>query len=195
MIRKTSVKQPSSGPEATMKGPSTAIKTIPVEPPSPAKVQLKIYEEAVSLFSQRKLKEALARFLEAAKGPDAHVADKSRSYLQVCERRLVTAEPVLKTAEDHFNYGVERLNSRDFERAQHHFKRALELEPDAEYIYYTLALCCGLAGDGAAACENLKRAIDLQPKNRILARQDPEFLGLVSQFPGLRALLSETARV
>ena len=63
------------------------------------------------------------------------------------------------------------------------------MEPDADHILYTMALCCGLAGDGNGACENLKRAIDLEPRNRILARQDPEFSALASQLPGLRALL------
>jgi hypothetical protein len=52
-----------------------------------------------------------------------------------------------------------------------------------------MALCCGLAGDGDGAYENLKRAIDLEPRNRILARQDPEFLALFSQVPALRTLL------
>ena len=46
-----------------------------------------------------------------------------------------------------------------------------------------------LAGDGPGACENLKRAIALEPKNKILARQDPEFLALAQQLPSLRALL------
>jgi tetratricopeptide (TPR) repeat protein len=161
------------------------------EPLTPAKIQLKTYEEAVGLFSQRKLREALDRFREAAKGPDSHVADKARSYAQVCERRTLNMEPQLQTAEDHFNYGVERLNARDFERALHHFERALALQPNAEHVYFTMALCCGLAGNGAGACENLKRAIDLEPRNRILARQDPEFTGILPQFPGLRALLFE----
>jgi len=95
------------------------------------------------------------------------------------------------TAEDHFNHGVERLNARDVEKAKHHFGRALQLEPQADHILYTMALCCGLAGDGNGACENLRRAIDLEPRNRILARQDPEFLALTSQFPTLRALLDQ----
>jgi hypothetical protein len=63
------------------------------------------------------------------------------------------------------------------------------MKPDAEYIVYTMALCCGLSGDGNGACENLKRAIELEPKNRILARQDPEFAILSQQIPALRALL------
>jgi len=80
------------------------------------------------------------------------------------------------------------------EVARRHLDRALAMEPEGEHILFTLALCCGLVGDGAGACENLKRAIALEPKNRILARQDPEFSALAQQLPALRALLtSESA--
>jgi hypothetical protein len=161
-----------------------------VEPPSASEVQLRIYEQAVQLFSQRKLAEARDRFLEVAKGPAPHISDKARSYVQVCERRTTGIQVKLSTAEDHFNYGVERLNARDVELAKHHLGRALAMQPDADHVLYTLALCCGFAGDGSGACENLKRAIDLEPRNRILARQDPEFTALAAQFPGLRALLT-----
>jgi tetratricopeptide (TPR) repeat protein len=153
-------------------------------------VQLQIYEQAVQLFAQRRHKEAHERFLEVAKGPAPHISDKARSYVQVCERRMSTIEVKLFSAEDHFNYGVERLNARDVDLAKHHLGHALTLEPDADHVLYTLALCCGIAGDGNGACENLKRAIDLEPRNRILARQDPEFSALAAQFPGIRALLS-----
>jgi tetratricopeptide (TPR) repeat protein len=161
-----------------------------VEAPSAFEVQLKNYEQAIQLFSQRKLAEARALFLEVAKGPAPHISDKARSYAQVCERRTTGPQVKLSTAEDHFNYGVERLNARDVELAKFHLGRALSLQPDADHVLFTLALCCGLAGDGNGACENLKRAIDLEPRNRILARQDPEFAALASQFPGLRALLT-----
>jgi Tfp pilus assembly protein PilF len=100
------------------------------------------------------------------------------------------SEVDLHTADDHFNYGVERLNARDMEVARRHLDRALAMEPDGEHILFTLALCCGLAGDGAGACENLRRAIALEPRNRILARQDPEFSALAQQLPALRALLT-----
>lgn len=161
-----------------------------VEPPSAFEVQLKVYEQAIQLFSLRKMAEARVRFLEAAKGPAPHISDRARSYAQVCERRTNALPVKLSTAEDHFNYGVERLNARDVDLAKHHLGRALSLQPDADHVLFTLALCCGLAGDGIGACENLKRAIDLEPRNRILARQDPEFAALASQFPGLRALLT-----
>jgi tetratricopeptide (TPR) repeat protein len=171
--------------------PAAVKKAAPVvQGPSPSELQLKAYEHGVQLFSLRKLKEARAGFLEAAKGPAHHISDKARSYVQVCERRMNTVEVKLTSAEDHFNYGVERLNARDVDTAKRHLGRALAMEPDADHVLYTLALCCGMAGDGNGACENLKRAIDLEPRNRILARQDPEFSALLTQFPNLRALLS-----
>jgi len=154
-------------------------------------LQMKQWEEAVRLFSQKQFAAAQARFTDAAAGPAAHIADKARSYQQICARKTQGSEVDLRTADDHFNYGVERLNARDMEVARHHLDRALALEPEAEHILFTLALCCGLAGDGVGACENLKRAIAKEPRNRILARQDPEFSALAQQLPALRALLAQ----
>ncbi len=187
--KKTSAAVTKSTSSADAPSKSSAGKAVVAEAPSAFELQLKLYESAVQLFAQRKLSDAREQFLEVVKGPAPHISDKARSYAQVCERRLGASEVNLSTAEDHFNYGVERLNARDVELARHHLGRALSLEPDADHVLYTMALCCGFAGDGNGACENLKRAIDLEPRNRILARQDPEFSALASQFPGLRALL------
>src|SRR6185312_12211967 len=80
--------------------------------------QMKSWEDGVRQFSLKKFSAAHVHFREAASGPAAHIADKARSYAQICERR--TSGPVLelKTAEDHFTYGVERLNARDIETAR-----------------------------------------------------------------------------
>ena len=157
---------------------------------SDSQKQLQAWEHAVRLFTQKRYAEACAVFREVAAGPAAHIADKARSYLQICERKTARPAPDLHTVEDHFNYGVERLNAGDTTQARLHFARALDIQPDADHILYTLALCCGISGDGTGACENLKRAIHLDPRNRILARQDPEFSPLFAQFPALRALLA-----
>jgi tetratricopeptide (TPR) repeat protein len=172
---------------------AAAIEAAVLQTRAALQTQMKQWEEAVGLFSQKKFAAAHARFVVAASGPAAHIADKARSYAQICARKMNGQEVDLKTSDDHFNYGVERLNARDMDVARKHLDRALAMEPNGEHILFTLALCCGLAGDSAAACENLKRAIALEPKNRILARQDPEFLALAQHLPALRALLaSET---
>ena len=173
----------------TMVASKAAVKSAVQETVSPAALQLTAWGQAMQFFGQRKFSEARDRFREAAGGPDSQVADKARSYLQICERKTSGADLQLRTAEDHFNYGVERMNARDLERAMVHLERARILEPEGDHILYTLALCSGLKGDGTGACENLKLAIALEPRNRILARQDTEFAALASQFPGLRSLL------
>jgi len=94
----------------------------------------------------------------------------------------------LRTSEDHYNYGVALLNTRKVEEARTHLGRALEMAPDADHILYALALVQALAGDFAGAHDHLKRAIELEPRNRIMARQDADFAALAGQ-PQFQALL------
>ena len=169
---------------------TAAAKAAAAAKPSAADLQLKAYETAVRQFSAGQLLDALSSFQEAKAGPASHIADKARTYAVVCTRRTGRTEVKPVSAEDHFNYGVARLNLRDMDVARQHFTRALSMKPDADHVLFTMALCCGLSGDGDGACANLKRAIDIDPRNRILARQDPEFLALAAQIPGIRALLS-----
>lgn len=161
----------------------------PPEPPSPAKLQLQTFDHAIRAFGRGHFAEAKAGFEEAMTGPAVHVKDKALSYLQVCLRKLEAPGLQLQTAEEYFTHGVERLNSRDVSTARQYLAKALQLAPDSEHILYTLALACGQAGDADAAYENLKRAIELEPRNRVLARQDQEFAAFAQNVPAIRALL------
>ena len=172
-------KQTMSVKVAASKTPAaaTARKPAVVEGPTPAELQLKSYEQAVRLFSLRKLAEARDRFLEAAKGPAAHILRQSPLLHPVRrERRTAGADSTRNfSAEDHFNHGVERLNARDVAQASRCTSAARSPSRPMPIIFFTpWRSAAALDGDGSgAACENLKRAIYLEPKNRILARQDP----------------------
>jgi tetratricopeptide (TPR) repeat protein len=155
---------------------------------TPAQAQIGCFDKAVKLFSQQRFEDAAAAFRETAKGPAVHVADRARAYLQVCERRTAVTTLEFRTADDHFNYAVERLNVRDIEKARRHLTEALGMQPDGDHILYALALCCGLAGDGTAAYENLKLAIELEPRNRLHARHDADFADVAESFPAVRSL-------
>jgi tetratricopeptide (TPR) repeat protein len=96
----------------------------------------------------------------------------------MCEQRLESAGLVLNTPEDHYNYAITLINSRDLGGAQKHLRAALDADSTAEHVLYALAACQSLGGDLPAAYENLKRAIDLQPRNRLAARQDPDFAAM-----------------
>jgi Flp pilus assembly protein TadD len=133
-------------------------------------------------FHARKFKEARDLFQEAASGPERDVAQRSRQQIAMCDRRLLQAPELdLGTAEEHYDYGVSMINSRNIAEARTHLEKALKLSPGEEHIHYALALAQGLSGDFTSAHENLRMAIELEPRNRMIARQDADFAPLIHQ--------------
>jgi tetratricopeptide (TPR) repeat protein len=153
-----------------------------------AQTQLKSFEQAVRLFHSRKFAEARDLFSKAMNGPNREMAHNAELHIRMCDRRLEKPAVELKSAEDHYNYGVAMINARNLHDARQHLEEALSLEPRADYVLYALALCKGLAGDVEGAYESLKRAIDLEPRNRISARQDADFAAFTNH-PQMQQLL------
>ena len=156
---------------------------VAVAQPLDAAKQLSSFEAAMKLFHARKLGEARALFETAAAGPERDVAQRARLHIAMCDRRLEQVAPPLHSAEDYYNYGVAMINARRIAEARMHLERALEMAPGTDHIHYALALAQALGGDPAGAYENLKRAIELEPRNRIMARQDADFAPLANQPP------------
>jgi tetratricopeptide (TPR) repeat protein len=150
--------------------------------------QLAAFESAMKHFHARKFREARDLFQTAAQGPERDVAHRSRLHATMCERRLEQTSVKLHTSEDYYNYGIALLNTRNIEDARTHLQQALALAPEADHVFYALAVAQALSGDAAGAHDHLKRAIELEPKNRIMARQDADFASLSSQ-PPFQALL------
>jgi len=145
--------------------------------------QLTSFEAAMKLFHARKLKEAREMFRAAAEGPERDVAQRARLHVAMCDRRLEQPAVHLRSAEDYYNYSVALLNTRNAAEARIHLEKALEISPRADHIHYALALARAMGGDPMGAYESLKRAIELEPRNRIIARQDADFAPLASQPP------------
>lgn len=153
--------------------------------------QLQLYESGIRLFHAGRYEEARALFAEAAKGHDRAIAHRAELHARMCDRRLAEPLALPQTAEEHYNYGVALINARELAAAREHLQAALALANDADHVYYALALCYSLAGDLQAAYENLKRAIELQPRNRIQARQDADFAPFAAHPPLDRLLYPE----
>jgi len=145
--------------------------------------QFTSFEAAMKLFHARQFKEARDLFMQALRGPERDVANRAQLHLAMCDRRLQRATVTLGSAEDYYNYGVALINSRNLLEARAHLEKALELSPAADHVHYALALAQALAGDLASAQQNLKRAIELEPRNRLIARQDADFAPLANQPP------------
>lgn len=150
--------------------------------------QLSSFEAAMRLFHARKLKDARDLFQRAAEGPERDVAQRAQLHIAMCDRRLQQETVSLRSAEDYYTYGVALINSRNISEARAHLEKALQMAPGSDHIHYALALAQALAGDLSNAHENLRRAIELEPRNRIIARQDADFAPLANQ-PPFAALL------
>lgn len=150
--------------------------------------QTEAFEKAMRLFHARDYAGAMAAFEKAAAGPVPAMSHTARLHAKMCVQRMSQAQPKLETAEDRYNYAVGLINLRRLGEAEEHLQKALETHPQGDHLHYALALTRGLQGDFEGAHRHMKRAIDLQPRNRTLARNDPDFTELI-QRGWLRELL------
>jgi tetratricopeptide (TPR) repeat protein len=153
--------------------------------------QLATFEAAVRHFHARELQQARTLFQRAAEGPERDVAHRARLHIAMCDRRLQQETVAPRTGEDYYNYGIALINQRKLAEAREHLRKALELAPGADHVYYALAAAQALSGDVAGAHENLKRAIEIEPRNRILARRDGDFASVAGQPPFVALLYPE----
>ncbi len=137
--------------------------------------QITAYEQAMTLFHAGDFAKAKEMFEAALDGPSREVAHAARVRIAVCERRLSRPEVNLPSPEDHYNYAVSLINRRDLKPAVQHLHEALKQMRNGDHIHYALAICYGLQGDMDNASLHLRRAIELNPSNRIAARRDPDF--------------------
>jgi tetratricopeptide (TPR) repeat protein len=163
--------------------PAAATGTAPAAEPTNSQTQLATFEAAMRLFHMRTLAKARELFQQAAAGPERDVAQRARLHIAMCDRRLQQEIPTLRSAEDFYNYGVALINTRKIAEARQHLERALEIAPGSDHIHYALALAQALSGDLNAAHDNLRRAIEIEPRNRGMARQDADFAPLASHPP------------
>jgi tetratricopeptide (TPR) repeat protein len=145
--------------------------------------QLGSFEAAMKLFHARQLKDAREKFVEAEAGPERDVAQRAKLHIAMCDRRLQRTTVILGSADDYYNYGVVLINTRNVAEARTHLEKALQIAPGSDHIHYALALAQALSGDVVNAYENLRRAIELEPRNRIIARQDAGFVPVAHQPP------------
>ena len=183
VVSPSRVTESGAVPGSTVPGSAVSSSTASGSTVSSSARQLGNFEAGIRFFHARKLKEAREQFVEAAAGPERDVAQRAGLHMAMCDRRLQQATVSLGSAEDYYNYGIALINSRNVAEARTHLEKALQIAPGADHIHYALALAQALSGDVASAYDNLKRAIELEPRNRIIARQDADFSPLAHQPP------------
>lgn len=130
--------------------------------------QTRLFESAAGLFHAGNFLRAKRLFEQAARGPLREMAHSARVHVRMCERR--------------------------FQQAGRHLQRALTQLPRGDHLYYAIALCRGLSGGLEGAYAHMRRAIEFEPRNRTVARNDPDFAQIGQQPPLCELLYPERMR-
>ena len=137
------------------------------------------YQAAVQLLQQGKFDRALAAFEKLQADAPMEIKERCRVYIVTCKRQLAKTNLTFTTAEEHFDFAVARLNNGYYDEAREHFNKILDQVPDADYVFYGLALLNAVTGQSQDCLANLGRAIELNPKNRLQARVDNDFQSML----------------
>lgn len=156
--------------------------------------QAETFEAAARLFNAGQFQSAHELFRQAARGPSREMAHSALLKARMCQRRLESSAAAPRSPEEHYNLAVALINERRLQAAEEHLRLALVQAPDSDHLYYVMALCRALGGDLAGASTHMRRAIELQPRNRFAARNDPDFAEVSQRSPLLELLYPERAR-
>ncbi len=137
------------------------------------------FESAVKLLNDNRFAKARNKFEKLAEAATPDLAQRARMYLKVCNQRISRPTVELKSAEDHYNYGVQLANQGFLDEAEEYLQKALQLAPRFDYVHYALASTSALREDSEQAMAHLEHAIELNGRNRYLAQNDPDFASLI----------------
>ncbi|MEZ5362758.1 MAG: hypothetical protein R2748_10580 [Bryobacterales bacterium] len=140
--------------------------------------QSELYAQAVEAFQAGNFKRALGQFETVAEGPDSGLRHRANVHVRICRQRIGSDSIELSSPEDHYNYAVKLINDRRLDDAEQHLDKALKKASGAGHVHYAKAVIAALRRNGDEAFRSLSRAIDLDPKHRLLARRDPDMAGV-----------------
>ncbi len=168
--RSTAASRKKTPPPAAKTGSHSSTATGPV---------FQHYQAAVQLVQQGKYERALVAFEKLLPTAPFEIVERSKMYMHTCQRQLEKSGLSFLTPEERYDYAVSQLNSGYFDEATAELKNLLVDHPQADYAYYGLAVLDSITGRAQSCLDNLAKAIDLNPKNRLQARSDNDFQSMV----------------
>ena len=136
---------------------------------------LQHYQAAVQLLQQGKYDKALAAFEKLLPAAPAELKERCKMYISTCRRQMEKHNLTFLTPEEHYDYAVSKLNTGYYEEAREEFDSILASYPEADYAFYGLALLDAITGRTQDCLDNLAKAIEMNPRNRLQARVDNDF--------------------
>lgn len=197
MTKSRTAPKPAPKPAAkavVQPAPPPAQPAIPPKKPSFYEA-IAIYESGVRGLQRHDYTGAAESFRQVLQRypEERELIERAHLYLRVCERETAVRAAVPQTTAERVYAATMSLSAGDAEAALGHVQRAIEQEPGSHRAHYMMAVIRSTRSESTQAVEHLRRAIELNPDNRSLARQDAD-LERLRQTPAVRALLDEEQR-
>jgi tetratricopeptide (TPR) repeat protein len=141
---------------------------------------LAAYGLAVKEFQKgefEKAAESFGAFIEKFPA-EKEIVDRARTYIAIARKRPKKEVAPPKSFADHYRAGVVKINQKDYEGAVKLLEKALEFKENEGLVYYLLADAHSLMGQGDAALDLLKKAVQKDKNFSILAQNEPDFEAL-----------------
>ncbi len=141
---------------------------------------LAAFSVAVKEFQKGDFEKAVASFQDfIEKYPaDKEVVDRARAYLAIAKKRPKKDAVSLKGFEDHYRFGLAKINQKDYPGAIKVLEKALEYKEKEGLVYYLLADAHNLLGQTDESLELLKKAVQKDKNFAVLAQNEPDFEAL-----------------
>lgn len=139
------------------------------------KHRIQQYETAVRLMREGKYEKAQAGLETLLSSGADDLIDRVRVHLAACQRQKEKSKISFSNPEEQYDYAVSLLNTGYYEDAREQFQAILQKNSSADYAYYGMAVMHSLTSRSEECLEQLGRAIELNPRNRIQARLDSDF--------------------
>ena len=165
-------------------------------PPRPAYLEaVARYEQALLAFQAHEYGQAIEtlRAILATYPDEKELHERVRLYLQMCERQQAASRELPQTLEERLYAATLAINAGALSEAVGHLESAREQDPDHDQALYMLAIVQAQQGNLAEAAELLQRAVEINPENRSIARNDPDLDALRAQ-SSVRSLLEAPLR-
>ena len=150
------------------------------------------YEAGLKLMHGEEFEKAIRCFEDLINDhpEEPEIQERAKVLIHACEKKIQDkARTVLRSGDDHYNFGIAELNRRELGSAIEHLQQALKLMPKADHVLYALATANALQGNRDQALQYLKQSIQHRPENRFLATRDADFDSL-HEDPDFRQLVT-----
>ncbi len=141
---------------------------------------LQLYEQGIKAMQRRDFRDADTALREVVTDypEERELRERARLYLKVCEREAAPPVPPPQSLEERTYAATLALNRGSLDEAVRHLDAAAAEDPDSDHVQYMMAVARALRGETDPAVSHLRRAIELNPDNRLLAQQEPDFKAL-----------------